>query len=449
MIFSGGLYAAAETETSAEPVAKPAAIPAVKEEAPKDVMSELDELLKKNNKCLRCHSRDKFKTLEDGEELSLQVHKEDYISSAHGEVACVSCHEAIGNRKHPSKKTNISIASQRDYSLELNQSCRNCHDKKFAQYEGSIHASLVTQGSKKAPLCTDCHSAHAIETMANFDPVNDLPCKQCHENIYNAYTESVHGEARINGNVIRDSHIQAPICSDCHNAHEITALAIGDTIRSTCIGCHENVTLLHNQWLPNAGTHLEIVSCAVCHAPFAKRTFDFHLYDNVTGAPVTRPVDDELVQQKIQAIEESDGRVDPVEIWKTTGESGNQDQATDISLRSRMEVRSGVSAHQIAGKSFAVRTCDSCHQQESRLNQNVTVSIPGSDGRIQRVETDRESLSSVEAVNSISDFYALGGNPSKFLDILVLLSLAAGFAVPIGHFTMGKMIKELKERGEQ
>ena len=58
-------------------------------------------------------------------------------------------------------------------------------------------------------------------------------------------------------------------------------------------------------------------------------------------------------------------------------------------------------------------------------------------------------MESVSAVNSISDFYALGGNPNKILDYLLLLSLAAGIAVPIGHFTMGKMIKENIERGEQ
>jgi len=35
------------------------------------------------------------------------------------------------------------------------------------------------------------------------------------------------------------------------------------------------------------------------------------------------------------------------------------------------------------------------------------------------------------------------------LDILLLLSLAAGIAVPVGHFTLGKMIKEYMARGER
>ena len=114
-----------------------------------------------------------------------------------------------------------------------------------------------------------------------------------------------------------------------------------------------------------------------------------------------------------------------------------------------MEVMSGVAAHQIANKSLAVRTCDSCHEPGSRQRQNVTVSIPGADGRKQSFEADREALSNVGAVNSISDFYELGGNKNKLLDYMLLLSLLAGFAIPIGHFTLGKMIKEKINKGEQ
>jgi hypothetical protein len=437
--------AASQEEVSAEPAViekTPAS-----EEAPADVNAELEALLKANGKCLRCHKRDKVKTLEDGSEMSLQIHGEDYTGSAHGEVACVSCHKAIGNRRHPSSKTNITIASEREYSLEMNNSCRKCHNKKFKQYEGSIHSAMVGQGSEKAPLCTDCHSAHAVETMTVYEPETGFPCKKCHENIFTAYRESVHGSARLTGNVIRDDHVQAPICSDCHSSHEVVAMEIGDTLRSQCLGCHENVPLLHSQWLPNAGTHLDIVSCAVCHAPFAKHRFDLHFYDNNTQAPLVQQESEELVQQQLMALKDEGGSIDPLEVWKLIEES-NESGPENISLRGRLEVRSGVWAHQIAPKSFAVRTCDSCHLAGHRQRMGVTVSMPSQDGRVQSIETDREALSSVSAVESMSDFYALGGNTNKLLDIMFLLSLAAGFAVPIGHFTLGRMIREKMDRGE-
>ena len=460
MVFSGVLYAQETAETkppateiaaaqeNTEPAVKEDAKTA-KEDASVDVKSRLEETLKKNAKCLRCHNRDKTKLLEDGESMSIQVHREEYLGSVHGEVSCVSCHRAIGNRKHPSKSTNISISSEREYSVEMNNSCRKCHSKKFAQYQGSVHAAMVAQGSTKAPVCTDCHTAHTVETIEDYQVVTGFPCKNCHEGIFNAYAGSVHGEARINGNTIRDTHIQSPICSDCHKSHEVTALGIGDPLRTTCIGCHENVVLLHTQWLPNAGTHLDIVSCAVCHAPFAKRRFDLHLYDNIAKAPVAQQEGEEPLQQQLQAIANEGGDVDPLEIWKQRTSLSQQGQAVDISLRSRMEVMSGVAAHQIANKSFAVRTCDSCHEPGSRQRENITVSIPQADGRKQSFEADREALGSVEAINSISDFYALGGNTNKLLDYMLILSLLAGIAIPIGHFTLGKMIKEKMDKGEQ
>jgi len=461
MLFSGNLIALQAEEPATEElpateapaeetvVAEQAAETIEQEEVKDPVALKREETLKKNSKCLRCHKRERTKLLEDGNEMSLQVHTDDYLASAHGEVSCTSCHRSIGNRKHPSKSTNISIASERQYSLELNDSCRKCHMQKYKQYKGSVHSALVAQGSEEAPLCSSCHNPHAPAPMLEDQFETGLPCKNCHENIFNAYLDSVHGQAIINGNTIRDSHIQAPICSDCHHSHEVTALAIGDVLRTTCIACHENVTLLHNQWLPNAGTHLDIVSCAVCHAPFAKRKFDLHLYDNVAQVPLAMKDGDAPIQEQLQAIVEEGVEGDPLEIWKARGGFDQEGQAVDISLRSRMEVMSGVAAHQIASKSFAVRTCDSCHEPGWRQKQNVTVSITQPDGRRQSFEANREALSSVKAIETISDFYALGGKPSKLLDILLLLALAAGIAIPVGHFTLGKMIKEYIARGEK
>ena len=89
MLFSGALFAQDAPEVNVEKAAAETvavaqdALEVVTDaatDAATEVNAELEALLKKNNKCLRCHTRDKSKTLEDGQELSLQVHKEDYIS---------------------------------------------------------------------------------------------------------------------------------------------------------------------------------------------------------------------------------------------------------------------------------------------------------------------------------------------------------------------------------
>jgi hypothetical protein len=114
-----------------------------------------------------------------------------------------------------------------------------------------------------------------------------------------------------------------------------------------------------------------------------------------------------------------------------------------------MEVSSGADAHRLASKTSAVRNCDSCHQQGSAAFQNVTVSITRPDGRRLRYEADKEILSSIASVDSVSDFYAPGGTRIKLLDVLLVLSLIGGLAIPVGHFTMGKIVKARKQEGDQ
>jgi len=402
--------------------------------------------LKSDTRCVKCHSRKREKTLEDGDVMSLRVAKEEYANSVHGEIGCTSCHEALANKKHPSREP---IASRREHSLALNQSCRNCHAENFEQYEHSIHASLVAQGDQSAPVCTDCHSAHAVESMAVYQPVTGLPCKNCHENIFDAYAQSVHGGARAKGNVIRESHIQAPICADCHQAHGTTAVAANDYLQSTCLDCHEGASLAHKEWLPNAGLHLDVVSCAVCHAPMAERRVNLELYDNITQLPVGQDKSHVVLEKRLSAIDEAGDSLDPFELWNLVRTKSKDGQAIDVTLRGRMEVSTGPEAHQLSVRASAVRNCDSCHQKGSDVFQNVTVSISRPDGRRIRYEADKEVLSSVVSVDTISEFYVLGGTRIKILDVLLVLSLIGGLAIPVGHIALGKILKNKPEQGDQ
>jgi hypothetical protein len=401
---------------------------------------------KSDRKCVKCHSRKREKTLEDGDVLSLHVPKAEYANSVHGEIGCTSCHEALANKKHPSREP---IASRREHSLALNQSCRNCHAENFEQYEHSIHASLVAEGSLSAPVCTDCHSAHAVESMAVYQPVTGLPCKNCHENIFDAYAQSVHGGARVNGNVIRDSHIQAPICADCHQAHGVTAVAASDYLQTTCLDCHQGASLAHKEWLPNAGLHLDVISCAVCHAPMAERRVNLELYDNITQLPVGQDESNTMYEERLHAADEAGDGMDPAELWKLVRANGRDGQATDVTLRGRMEVSTGPEAHRLSVKGSAVRNCDSCHQTGSDAFENVTVSISRPDGRKVRYKADKDILSSMTSVDSIGEFYVLGGTRIKLLDVLVVLSLIGGLAIPAGHIALGRVLKKKTQEGDQ
>jgi len=424
VLFALPVTAFSSTLNSAEPVAKPAA--------------DIDA------KCLKCHSKDKTKLLADGEEMSLLVPLSEYTSSAHSKEGCVSCHKVIANKKHPAKKYRIEISSQRDYSVERNEVCRDCHEEKYAQYEGSIHATLVSHGNSSAPVCSDCHSAHAVEPMTVYAPVTGLPCKNCHEDVFDVYSLSVHGEARKNGNVIREANIQAPICVDCHSAHDVTSLASKSQLRDLCLDCHDGARLAHEQWLPNAGRHLEVVSCAACHAPLVDRRIDLELHDDLAGASQGTDENQSHAQlrQNLRSKDEAGESVDPAEFSDLMNSKTSEGQASNVSLRVHMEATSGVDAHRLADKFQAVRACDSCHEKGAEAFQNVTVSITGEDGRRQHYVADKEILDSLGSLESVNDFYTIGGTRIPLLDALVVLSLFAGIAVPAGHYGLGRILRK-------
>jgi hypothetical protein len=393
-------------------------------------------------KCLKCHSKGLKKKLDDGEKLSLKIDSSHFEDSVHSVIGCTGCHRDITRIKHPKEKR--QFASRKAYSVAQNASCRQCHQAKFTDYESSIHANLVAEGDLKAPLCADCHSAHEVQSMAVYEPATGQPCAGCHQDIYDAYAESVHGQARANGNVIRPEHIQAPICADCHSAHDVNAVAAINHLQETCLNCHDDAASKHSKWLPNASMHMSSVSCAACHSPQAERRIDLTLYDNLAQAPVSENGEHSAIQERLAEIDAGGDGLDPVELWKLVRLGGKEGQATDVTLRGRMEVTRGVDAHRLAPRSQAVRSCERCHEGNSDAFQNVTVSISRPDGRKQRFEADSKVLNSAISVDSVGGFYAPGGTRIKLLDGLLVLAIAGGLAVPVGHITLGKILRRKK-----
>jgi hypothetical protein len=388
-------------------------------------------------KCVRCHSRGLKKKLEDGETLSLKVDVEAFGSSVHRVIGCTGCHRDVAKGKHPSRQP---IESRRAYSIERNQTCRQCHRAKSDAYEDSVHARMVREGSEDAPLCSDCHSAHEVQSSATYDPKNGQPCSACHAGIFEAYEESVHGTARREGNRIRGSHVTAPICADCHKEHDVSAVAATDYLVDTCLDCHEVAQLAHEQWLPNASMHMNSVGCAACHAPEAPLRVDLQLFDREADAPVNSSPRYAPFRERLADLD-SDGTLGAMDLWKLVRLTEREGMSTDITLRGRLEVANGMDAHRLADSTQATRSCESCHESRSESFRNVTVSITRPDGRRERFEADSEVLSSVFSVDTISGFYAPGGTRIKLLDYLLILAILGGLAVPVIHITLGKIVR--------
>lgn len=291
--------------------------------------------LVENADCLACHG---------DPAASRVVDPQRFAASIHGQHRCTSCHADIKAVPHdaPLKpvscgtchpvETEIYLTSDHGVALKAGvaeaASCRNCHGnphellnsrhpdsmvcrtnipatcaqchgrteemEKFhltqrapvASYTQSVHGiALAEKGIPSAAVCTDCHGSHDLHKATN--PASKLywqrlpgTCGKCHENIQETYRRSVHGVAVMAGK--RD----APVCTDCHGEHSITAVTLATSkvfparIPETCGQCHaaERITTKYQMPPHVVETYMEsfhglalqlglvtAANCASCH----------------------------------------------------------------------------------------------------------------------------------------------------------------------------------------
>ena len=113
-----------------------------------------------NDQCFSCHGSPsaKGKTIDvDGVQKTIYVDRAVYEASRHGKLACTSCHLGFKPGPHDATQTQGWLMTAKITA------CRECHADVFAMYRGSFHGHLVFgESSGKAPVCADCHVAHNI-----------------------------------------------------------------------------------------------------------------------------------------------------------------------------------------------------------------------------------------------------------------------------------------------
>ncbi len=208
--------------------------------------------------CAKCHSN---AGLTKEYQMKYPEVGSQYQDSIHGRAllkmglivapSCNDCHGVHDIKRRVDRSSPINQAS-------VAKTCGKCHLKIEEVYNKSVHGQLMAKGDPRAPVCSDCHTPHQIEspTGAHFKAISDQRCGGCHQDRLAHYRDTYHGKAMALGkpNVAPD----VAACYDCHGHHDV--LPASDpashlspaNITETCKRCHSGATPSFAKYQPHA-----------------------------------------------------------------------------------------------------------------------------------------------------------------------------------------------------
>jgi hypothetical protein len=229
--------------------------------------------------CQTCHEQ-------EGHDWAASIHAA--IAAATGDApTCVRCHGShtvygVADRRSPTHPLNVAAL------------CGSCHadpritgtyfatvDKTTARtavahFAKTVHGNALTRdGLIVSATCNDCHRAHKVlpaDSAESSVSRHNIPatCGACHAGVTAAYDSSAHGVAYLTGGKTATGH-SAPVCVDCHSAHDIVRanetqwrLSVG----AECGSCHERLYRTYFGTFHGKVTQLGFTlaaSCSDCH----------------------------------------------------------------------------------------------------------------------------------------------------------------------------------------
>ena len=208
--------------------------------------------------CAKCHSNTK---LTKEYQMKFPEAAAQYNDSIHGQAllkmglivapSCNDCHGTHDIKRGVDRDSPINQAN-------IAKTCGKCHVGVEETYNKSIHGQLLAKGDKRGPVCTDCHTAHQVETPKNghFKMASDARCGKCHEDRLEHYRDTYHGKAMALGKPNVASAVAA--CYDCHGHHDVLPAAnpasrLSKTnIVATCRQCHPGASAKFTEYRPHA-----------------------------------------------------------------------------------------------------------------------------------------------------------------------------------------------------
>ncbi|UWZ82503.1 cytochrome c3 family protein [Occallatibacter riparius] len=203
--------------------------------------------------CGKCHSNNGM-----AQKHGLPSVYPNYVDSIHGKALnkagllvaanCQSCHGSHGilSQKDPKSPT---------FKANIPNTCGTCHAKINMEYMDGAHGRAVAAGKMKAPVCSDCHTAHKIlqPTESEFRMQSTPICGSCHNDKLSTYRDTFHSQLGSLG-----GYVETARCWDCHGAHDVRgkkdpASPIHQAnLVTTCGHCHAGANVNFVQYQPHA-----------------------------------------------------------------------------------------------------------------------------------------------------------------------------------------------------
>lgn len=181
-----------------------------------------------------------------------------YVDSIHGfalskegllvAANCQSCHGSHHILRHADPQSPT-------YKANIPRTCGSCHAKIDTDFERGAHGKAIAAAKMKAPVCTDCHTAHSIlqPTEAEFRMQSTPICGSCHKDKLSTYHDTFHSQLGSLG-----GYVETARCWDCHGAHEIlpasdprSPIAPANLV-ATCGRCHKGANTSFVKYQPHA-----------------------------------------------------------------------------------------------------------------------------------------------------------------------------------------------------
>ncbi len=200
-----------------------------------------EPLAEEDARCLTCHSNPNLMVeFSDGSEKSGHINGSAYIASVHGRqnMTCRGCHPSHEEYPHPE----VAATSSREFTLELNETCLDCHPAQANEVLDSNHARALAAGHPEAAVCVDCHGAHDTVSLHEARVKIATTCRKCHAGVYDQYRHSIHGQA-----LTEENNTDVPTCVDCHGVHTMedpTTAQFRLSSPNLCGSCHADAALM-------------------------------------------------------------------------------------------------------------------------------------------------------------------------------------------------------------